>query len=81
MPFIPDRSITKPSSQTAKPATLWPLPRTETIRFSWRAKFSASITSSEPAHMAMSAGRRSIVTLNIVRAASYRWSLGTINSP
>ena len=24
MPFISDRSITKPSSHTAKPATLWP---------------------------------------------------------
>ncbi len=45
MPFMCDRSITKPSSHTAKPATLWPVPRTETSSFSWRAKFTAWTTS------------------------------------
>src|SRR4026209_1950278 len=81
MAFIWDRTITHPSSHTAKPATLWAVPRTERSRFSWRAKFTAWTTSSGPAHRAMSAGRRSIETLNTARAASYCGSSGTISSP
>ena len=76
MAFIPDRSITKPSSHTGKAGDVVAVPRIETSRFSWRAKFTASITSPQLAHRAMSAGRRSMVTLNTARAASYRWSPG-----
>src|SRR6266550_1649042 len=59
-PRICERSITRPPSLTALPATLWPPPLIETSRFCSRAKLTASTTSAAPLHCTISAGRRSI---------------------
>src|SRR6516164_277636 len=56
MPFMPDRSITIPSSQSALPDTLWPPPRTATSSSFSRAKFTAATTSATPEHRAMMPG-------------------------
>ena len=44
-PFIDERLIIKPPSQTARPATLWPPPRTESSKPSIRALSTAATTS------------------------------------
>ena len=56
-----DRSITSPPSQTPSPGPLWPPPRTASSRLFSRAKLTAAITSATSAHLAISAGRRSIM--------------------
>src|SRR5438094_10108300 len=71
MPFIRERSITSPSSQTALPATLWPPPRTATSRLFARAKFTHEITSPTPAQRATKAGRLSTEPFQTLRASSY----------
>ncbi len=68
--FINDKSISRPPSQTALPAMLWPPPRTATSRFSSRASLTALMTSAAPRQRATRAGDRSIVAFQIVRAAS-----------
>ena len=67
---IRDRSITRPSSTVPVPATLWPPPRTATIRPCSRASRSATTTSLTPAHRATMAGRRSITPFQTERASS-----------
>src|SRR5581483_8642000 len=79
--FIMDRSIISPPSQTACPATEWPPPRTETSRSWFRAKRTASTTSSAPAQRAMSAGCRSIAPFQTRRASSYPSSAGRSKAP
>src|SRR6516164_2391498 len=68
--FIDERSITRPPSQSEVPATLCPVPRMATKRPCERAKFTAPITSATPAQRTMKSGRRSIIALWILRAAS-----------
>ena len=58
-----DRSIIRPPSQTAKPGTPWPPPRTATTRLWVRAKVTAAMTSATPAQRTIRAGRRSIMPL------------------
>jgi hypothetical protein len=58
-PVMADRSITRPSSQTAWPATAWPPPRTETGRSRSRAKRTASRTSATSRQRTTARGRRS----------------------
>jgi len=70
MPFIVERSIMRPPSQTDLPATLWPPPRTETRRSCSLAKRTQAMASATPVHRATIAGRRSIMALGMVRAAS-----------
>ena len=70
MPLMPARSIIKPPSIVARPATLCPPPRTATSRLSFRASFTASATSAVPPQRAISAGRRSISPLWTRRASS-----------
>ena len=69
-PFIPDRSMTMPSSQTAFPATLWPPPRTATRRPCSLAKVTAATTSATPAQLAMITGRLSTIPFQTRRAPS-----------
>src|SRR5262249_13824173 len=76
-----ERSITRPPSHTAVPATLWPPPRTATSRSRSRAKRTAVRTSTAPVQRAMSPGRRSIAPFQIARAASYCVSPGRMSSP
>ncbi len=59
-----------PPSQVAFPATLWPPPRTATVRPSLRAKRIAAITSLAPVQRAINAGRRSIMPFQTPRASS-----------
>jgi hypothetical protein len=69
-PFMSERSIINPPSQTPWPATEWPPPRTETS-MSWsRAKRTDRTTSCVFTHRAMSAGRRSIMPLKTLRTSS-----------
>ena len=79
--FIPDRSITMPSSHTALPETLWPPPRTATGRPRSRANARALATSPGPPQRAISAGRRSTVPFQTRRARSYAAWSGPISSP
>ena len=81
MPFMCERSTTRPSSQTQRPATLWPPPRTAISRPLSRPKRTAAATSAVPLHWAMSAGRRSIRPLCTLRAASYPSSDGSSSVP
>jgi hypothetical protein len=69
-PFIGERSIMTPSSQTPFPATLWPPPRTATRSPLVRAKFTALTTSATPVQRAMTAGRLSIIPFHTRRAES-----------
>jgi hypothetical protein len=64
------RSTTRPPSGSALPATLWPPPRTPSGRPVRRPKRIAAATSSTRSHWAITAGRRSIMALKIVRASS-----------
>ena len=66
MPFIGCRSIIRPPSVTARPATLWPPPRTDTSTSSSRASRTASATSVAARHRAITAGRLSIRPLWIL---------------
>ena len=50
-PRIRDRSITRPPSFTALPATLWPPPLIDSGRSCSRAKFTASTTSAAPVRL------------------------------
>ncbi len=70
IPFIPDRSTTTPPSQTALPVTLWLPPRIATGSPCSRAKPTAAITSATPAQRAISAGLRSIIPFQTLRASS-----------
>ena len=63
IPFIGERSIITPPSATARPATLWPPPRTEISSPLERAMPIAAATSAAPWQRAISAGRRSIIPL------------------
>jgi hypothetical protein len=69
-PFIAERSIMRPSSQTALPAMLCPPPRIETSRLCLRANLTAWTTSLGDAQRAISAGLRSIMAFQICRASS-----------
>jgi hypothetical protein len=69
-PFIGERSIITPSSQTPFPATLWPPPRTAINEAFTRAKLTAITTSATPVQRAISAGRLSIIPFQTRRAAS-----------
>ena len=79
--FISERSISRPPSQTALPAMLWPPPRTARRSFSSRANLTALMTSAAPRQRATKAGRRSIIAFQIVRAASYPSSPGRATVP
>src|SRR5689334_18812498 len=81
IPFMGDRSIMSASSMTARPATLWPPPRTLISRPSRRAKRTASATSAVFRQRAMSAGRRSIRPLWTARASAYPSSSGSSTAP
>ena len=70
MAFIGRTSITSPSSFSDMPATEWPPERTAMSSSWYRPKRSAVVTSSGVRHWAISAGRRSIIELNRVRASS-----------
>ena len=70
IPFIGVRSIIRPPSQMALPATLWPPPRTLTTSPRSRANRTALATSPVAAQRAIRPGRRSIMPLKIVRASS-----------
>ena len=69
-PFMWRRSTTRPPSVSALPATPWPPPRTAISSPASRPKPTAAATSAALVHWAMSAGRRSIMPLNTVRASS-----------
>jgi hypothetical protein len=69
-PRICDRSITRPSSLTALPATLWPPPLIDSGSACSRAKLTASTTSAAPVHWTISAGLRSIRPFQIALASS-----------
>jgi len=62
-PFMPERSITSPSSQIPNPPPLWPPPRTATSSLLSRAWFTQAMTSATSAHFTISAGRLSIIPL------------------
>ena len=79
--FISERSIKRPPSQTALPAMLWPPPRTARRSFASRASLTVLMTSAAPMHRATTAGRRSIMAFQIVRAASYPSSPGKARVP
>ena len=68
--FISARSIITPPSVTARPATLWPPPRTETSSPSSRASARAATTSSALRQRTIKAGRLSTSPLWIARASS-----------
>jgi hypothetical protein len=70
MPFIGERSITRPSSHTAVPATPWPPPRTAIGSPASRAWRTAAATSSALVQRAISDGRRSIAPFQTCRASS-----------
>src|SRR5215469_11412640 len=76
-----DRSMTRASSHTARPATLWPPPRTAiSIPCSW-ANRTQVMTSAVSRQRAMAAGYLSIMPLYTARAWSYSGSPGTIRLP
>ena len=54
--LIRERSITKPSSQSARPPTLCPPPRIAVTRLFARPKWTAAITSATPEHRAITFG-------------------------
>src|SRR6266568_1969684 len=81
IPFIGARSIIRPPSVTARPATPWPPPRTEISVACSRPMFTASTMSGTVRHRAMSAGRLSIRPLCTLRVCSYAGSAGPISSP
>src|SRR3954454_5911052 len=64
-------------SSAARPASLWPPPRTEISSPSRRAKWTVSTMSAVFRHCAISAGRRSIIALWTRRASSYPASEGS----
>ena len=69
--LIAERSITIPSSQVEKPATLWPPPRTAIVRSLLRAKPTAAITSAAPVQRTTSVGLRpSCAPFQIVDASA-----------
>ena len=79
--FISERSISRPPSQTALPAMLWPPPRTASRSFASRANLTVLTTSAALIQRATTAGRRSIIAFQIVRAASYPSSPGKARVP
>ena len=81
MPFIGARSIIRPPSVTARPATPWPPPRTEISAACSRPRFTASTTSGTVRQRAMSAGCLLISPLCTRRVSSYTGSAGSISSP
>src|SRR5262245_61836441 len=81
MPFIAERSMTRPPSLVPYPGALWPPPRTDTRSPNVRAKLTACWMSATPIHRAMSAGRRSTLPFHTRRASSYFPSPGTTRSP
>ena len=80
-PRIGDRSMTRPSSTMAVPATLWPPPRTERGSACTAANRTAVATSLASAQRAMSAGRLSIIPFQTRRASSYAGWSGVMTAP
>ena len=70
MPRMSARLIITPPSVTARPATLWPPPRTDTSSPLRRASASAATTSPAVRARTMTAGRRSTRPLWTARASS-----------
>ena len=68
-PRSSDRSIIRPPSHTARPAMLWPPPRTEVSSRYLRAKRTAWTTSAVPVQRAIRPGRRSIIAFQIWRVS------------
>src|ERR1700730_6410405 len=81
MPFIGERSIITPPSRVARPATLWPPPRTATSSPSLRVRLIASTTSATPLQRAIKAGRLSTRPLWTLLASSYPTSAGLRSCP
>src|SRR3954470_10560717 len=81
MPFIADRSITRPSSQLPWPFAEWPPQRTATSMAFARANSTAWITSATPAQRAIAAGRRSNIPFQTLRASSYPGLSAVSTSP
>src|SRR5215211_1869225 len=79
--FIGRRSIVRPSSTMAWPATACPPPLTDTSNPCSLARASASITSATPVQRAITAGRRSTAALKTLRASSYPGSPSRSSSP
>ncbi len=79
--LISERSMSTPPLQTELPAMLWPPLRTASSRFSSRAVLTAWVTSAASRQRAASAGERSIMAFQIVRAASYPSSPGNTTGP
>ena len=79
--FIRERSITSPPSHVALPAMLCPPPRTASSSPLSRANPTPRTTSAVVAQRAMTAGRRSIIAFQILRASSYEPSPGRSTSP
>ncbi len=69
-PRISDRSSITPPSLTARPAMLWPPPRTDSRNWCWRAKRTACCTSAVPVQRRIRPGRRSIIAFQTWRTAS-----------
>jgi hypothetical protein len=65
-----EQSTTSAPSPTAKPATLWPPPRTATGQPRSRAGPAAATTSAVDVQRTIAAGRRSIAAFHTVRASS-----------
>src|SRR5262249_27408523 len=63
IPFIRDRSITRPSSQIPSPPPLCPPPRIAVSRPLSRPKFTAAMTSATSTQRAIKRGRLSIIAL------------------
>jgi hypothetical protein len=81
IPFMRDRSITNPPSQTEFPAMLCPPLRTEASASFDRANMTASATSSGPAQYAIRAGFLSTIPFQTLRAPSYSGSVGSTSLP
>ena len=77
----PLRSMVRPPSDMALPATLWPPQRTLGGRPCSRATVTAATTSEVLVQRRMRPGRRSIMAFQIVRARSYSAWSGPMMSP
>jgi len=80
-PFIRERSIISPSSQTALPETWCPPPFTDNGRSFIRATSTAAITSAAPDARRIPVGSRSILAFQTCRASSYPSSPWIRTSP
>ena len=80
-PPISRRSIRRPPLHIEWPATLWPPPRIAIGSPSCWAQAIAAAKSSLSAQHAITAGTRSIIVLNVVRATSYAGCSGASTGP